>query len=853
MNFLIVIICVFILLLLNENDKLKKENKSLKEDSTNKVNFCPKCGYSFNISPPIISNSSFIENKNFNKKKKEKYTDKEIKNSLILVTGSILIVLAAIAFLTSTWNITHNIVKTGVILFMLVVFLAISYISDKYLKLKQTSRSFYYIALAYIPIILLSISMFSLFGNYLSLNGNGRYIYLFVSSILVSLIYYVDSKKQNNKVMFSFSVIFQLLSIIFFILIFINNRTIILSGLLIYSIIICVLYLKNNVCFNKEIHFNLSGILFVIMTGLLLNNNLISIISNNVEIYDVIAIILLFINMYLVLVKIWNKNDIYKFLYPLFIVLIFNNFSYLFDNMMFRQSLILASFAVIYIYNLVKENKINIITHIETLVIFSIFNTVWMFGSNLLDSYILFGIMTVFNLVNCVFDEEYRYYSSSVLSIGIIITAISITLKFDLSSIFIGYIAFLLILVDMLLKKLSLELRTTFKWVGIIGLILVTLINLEITIWAVLLFIIFFVSSLINGILNKSNLYRIMGYVYSNIVLFSILELLNWNYFAFVIPFTTLVITFVEYLIPSLRNNSSDNYLIISYICSNIMLIDLLDIYGFVVILLLNIVLVYYINYYKKHRNYLCIPFLGMIPYIYLSGLLIFNSFNFMYFISIIALVIITLFIYIKQYNIYIVMFYLYNFFHIITLSENKYVTLLLLILGTMACYLIKNNKVKDIYKGILYILGLILYNTILMDLNINNITVLNIGIYIILTLLFTRTIFKKYSNNYKIWEYVLCIIINLIALSYYSSQFDGIMYVSFLTIMVIISYIYKFGPIFLIGLFFIVFNVLLLIDSIPWWIYILIIGGILIGFAIYNEVKDNNKSKFDIKKHLDL
>ena len=30
-------------------------------------------------------------------------------------------------------------------------------------------------------------------------------------------------------------------------------------------------------------------------------------------------------------------------------------------------------------------------------------------------------------------------------------------------------------------------------------------------------------------------------------------------------------------------------------------------------------------------------------------------------------------------------------------------------------------------------------------------------------------------------------------------------------------------------------------------------IGGILIGFAIYNEVKDNNKSKFDIKKHLDL
>ena len=41
---------------------------------------------------------------------------------------------------------------------------------------------------------------------------------------------------------------------------------------------------------------------------------------------------------------------------------------------------------------------------------------------------------------------------------------------------------------------------------------------------------------------------------------------------------------------------------------------------------------------------------------------------------------------------------------------------------------------------------------------------------------------------------------------------------------------------------------------NIPWWIYILIIGCILIGFAIYNEAKDGNKKDTEtIKKHLDL
>lgn len=90
----------------------------------------------------------------------------------------------------------------------------------------------------------------------------------------------------------------------------------------------------------------------------------------------------------------------------------------------------------------------------------------------------------------------------------------------------------------------------------------------------------------------------------------------------------------------------------------------------------------------------------------------------------------------------------------------------------------------------------------------------------------------------------------------------DGIIYVMFLTLLVIISYIYKLGPIFLICLIFILLNVFILTKtfwfSIPWWLYILLVGSILVGFAIYNEIrekKDNNvKNKIkNIKNDLNL
>ena len=197
--FLIVLgMIVAIIILSVNNHSLKEELEKLKQQIVRNVNFCPKCGadyrnynvfikfctkcgFNFLNPPPVqiqpeITNITTKTQEKTNSTEKQKYTDKEIKNSWILTIGSILVVLSAIVFLASTWDFTHNVVKTAVISLMLVIFFGISNIADKKLNLKQTSKTFYYIALIYIPIVLLSIYLFSLFGDCFSFYGEGKYI-----------------------------------------------------------------------------------------------------------------------------------------------------------------------------------------------------------------------------------------------------------------------------------------------------------------------------------------------------------------------------------------------------------------------------------------------------------------------------------------------------------------------------------------------------------------------------------------------------------------------------------------------------------------------------------------------------
>ena len=91
---------------------------------------------------------------------------------------------------------------------------------------------------------------------------------------------------------------------------------------------------------------------------------------------------------------------------------------------------------------------------------------------------------------------------------------------------------------------------------------------------------------------------------------------------------------------------------------------------------------------------------------------------------------------------------------------------------------------------------------------------------------------------------------IYLYAISIYTSEADGILFVLFIVALVMYSYKKKYGAIFIVSIMAILINAILLTRefwiSIPWWMYLLLVGGILIGFAIKNE-SDDKKEKINV------
>ena len=133
-------IIVAIILLVNKISDLKKENNRLRSMLEGATKFCPNCGFDLynktqnKVVPQMEEKVALIDNPPEYVTPQPEYVspvavmpverkrdEKEIKNSFILIVGSILIVLSAIIFLATTWNVVDNMVKTFVLILMLIV------------------------------------------------------------------------------------------------------------------------------------------------------------------------------------------------------------------------------------------------------------------------------------------------------------------------------------------------------------------------------------------------------------------------------------------------------------------------------------------------------------------------------------------------------------------------------------------------------------------------------------------------------------------------------------------------------------------------------------------------------------
>jgi len=226
---------------------------SLITADANKKNINPYQSEIYKRNNPFVHNTLSSNNNNkINKRNEQGSKSKEQNITIILSLGIILILLAGIILATSTWDLMSNGFKTATLSMISILFFIMSNFTEKKLKIIKTSFAFWILGILFLPVILLSIGYFGLLGNYLSIDGEGRYIYGIISAIICS-VFFSYSIKKYKKSEFTWIALLDIQIIYWFILqhfeISYNNQILML---IIYTVLLTGVYYK--LAHNKIIY-----------------------------------------------------------------------------------------------------------------------------------------------------------------------------------------------------------------------------------------------------------------------------------------------------------------------------------------------------------------------------------------------------------------------------------------------------------------------------------------------------------------------------------------------------------------------------------------------------------------------
>ena len=149
---------------------------------------------------------------------KQPLTEEEktrLSNTILIIAGAILIVLASIIFLATGWETMNGILKTLILFGIQMTFSLFAYISNKKLDIPKIGKMFSYLTLAFVPIVLLSLSFFELVGDYFSISGDGFTYYIGISLIVSDLVYKMYGKIKKDIFTKRCSLIVEALAILF--------------------------------------------------------------------------------------------------------------------------------------------------------------------------------------------------------------------------------------------------------------------------------------------------------------------------------------------------------------------------------------------------------------------------------------------------------------------------------------------------------------------------------------------------------------------------------------------------------------------------------------------------------------
>ncbi|MBR4351183.1 MAG: zinc-ribbon domain-containing protein [Bacilli bacterium] len=414
------------------------------------MKFCTNCGNKLSPSNKFCTNCGKEIKKDTPKKVvKEVKEPKEFNvNNLILYVGVSLVILATLIFAICTWENMSGLFKISFLTFETLLFFIISFTFAK-IKNNGLSKAFYLLAVMMIPIILYTIPVYSLLGDYLSYKGAGIFVYLAISNLLCAGIYFMSYMLLRTKAFTFISYTFVYGTLVSIFLAFEKSISFLLISSLVFVLLVIILnfilrkdsFFKRSLTMFTSILFSLLSIFMVGALYVEFNNSIIK--SFDTINLNLILITVLFIaNTFVFIYQ--NRKSIYTYVSP-FVVL--PNMLVILGCMIEDARLGICLFAgislVIYIAFLLFKNKyLNITSKIITYVALYLFTLGILFtmdyDSDMYLALAIVGAITLgFNIINR-YLEKFKWVSDSLIPLACIFIVYGLIRTFiDFPNVFI--------------------------------------------------------------------------------------------------------------------------------------------------------------------------------------------------------------------------------------------------------------------------------------------------------------------------------------------------------------------------------------------------------------------------------
>ena len=271
---------------------------------------------------------------------------------LMLSIGVFLIILASIIFATSTWKLYSNFIKVLILGGETLLFFVLGILLKYVFKVKKTGNALTLISTILLPTTFLCAGYFNLFGNLFSLNGKYSTLFLSVTFLMEALVTLIRKNIiKSNKYLFSLICFFAGI----FLLIYGIIKNVCLTFVITSFVLMLINIFKNKI-FNNLKEFNIFNILVsIIFTFSYFYFSFYQLFSNNLlleKLYLVFFIISLSLNFIISRPKDNEVLNIFSVLYETMLVICFVMFSKNFLTSSFAFVISgLISYIVYYISN----------------------------------------------------------------------------------------------------------------------------------------------------------------------------------------------------------------------------------------------------------------------------------------------------------------------------------------------------------------------------------------------------------------------------------------------------------------------------------------------------------------------